>query len=71
MLVILLAFGHRLMGSIIPRISRRDGYEGDCRMRILMAFFGWYGVSLQHQLPALFERLYPDGLGIALYGIGM
>lgn len=28
-----------------------------------IVFFGWYGVSLQHELPALFEKMYPDGLG--------
>ena len=28
-----------------------------------IVFFGWYGVSLQHELPALFEKMYPNGLG--------
>ena len=28
-----------------------------------IVFFGWYGISLQHELPELFERLYPGGLG--------
>lgn len=26
-------------------------------------FFGWYGVSLRHELPSLFEKMYPNGLG--------
>lgn len=26
-------------------------------------FFGWYGVSLQHELPDLFSKLYPNGIG--------
>lgn len=26
-------------------------------------FFGWYGVSLEHELPAVFAQLYPGGLG--------
>ena len=28
-----------------------------------IVFFGWYGVSLQHELPSLFEKMYPKGLG--------
>ena len=28
-----------------------------------IVFFGWYGVSLQHELPVLFEKMYPNGLG--------
>ena len=28
-----------------------------------VVFFGWYGVSLQHELPALFKKMYPNGLG--------
>lgn len=28
-----------------------------------VVFFGWYGVSLQHELPSLFEKMYPNGLG--------
>lgn len=28
-----------------------------------IVFFGWYGISLQHELPSLFERMYPNGLG--------
>ena len=27
-----------------------------------IVFFGWYGISLQHELPQLFEKLYPNGL---------
>lgn len=26
-------------------------------------FFGWYGISLKHELPEVFEQLYPEGLG--------
>ena len=28
-----------------------------------VVFFGWYGVSLQHELPSLFKKMYPNGLG--------
>ncbi|GEM_PF-1336027 len=28
----------------------------------LVIFFGWYGVSLQHELPEVFKKLYPGGL---------
>lgn len=28
-----------------------------------IVFFGWYGVSLQHELPSMFEKMYPKGLG--------
>lgn len=28
----------------------------------LVVFFGWWGVSLKHELPELFEILYPNGL---------
>jgi len=27
-----------------------------------IVFFGWYGISLQHELPELFSKLYPGGL---------
>lgn len=26
-------------------------------------FFGWYGISLKHELPEIFAQLYPAGLG--------
>lgn len=26
-------------------------------------FFGWYGISLRHELPDLFSELYPGGIG--------
>lgn len=28
-----------------------------------VVFFGWYGISLQHELPSLFKKMYPNGLG--------
>ena len=28
-----------------------------------IVFFGWYGLSLQHELPDVFKELYPKGLG--------
>lgn len=28
----------------------------------LVVFFGWWGVSLKHELPELFEVLYPNGI---------
>lgn len=28
-----------------------------------IVFFGWYGISLQHELPELFAKIYPNGLG--------
>ena len=27
-----------------------------------IVFFGWYGISLRHELPALFSKLYPRGI---------
>lgn len=28
-----------------------------------LVFFGWYGISLRHELPTLFSQLYPGGIG--------
>lgn len=27
-----------------------------------IVFFGWYGISLRHEIPELFSKLYPNGL---------
>ena len=27
-----------------------------------VVFFGWYGISLQHECPSVFDKLYPGGL---------
>ncbi|MDE7302744.1 MAG: hypothetical protein K2N60_05425 [Oscillospiraceae bacterium] len=29
----------------------------------VVIFFGWYGVSLEKELPSVFKKLYPNGLG--------
>lgn len=37
--------------------------EIDILRPAVLVFFGWYGISLQHELPEVFSGLYPAGLG--------